>query len=159
MPVLICLRKKNSERRLILQRIKCQPAPSSHVQKLKSRFGIKVKFSRHNRVRKYASYFKGMEILSILELVAETEQRLFHVITDIRTKRLAGIKREKLLKSAGILCQYFCWQSFTTWDVWLLWGELAMILCELESPCAASQFDRMEMSSLHTWVSMEALRK
>ena len=34
--------EKNSERGLILEGIKCQVAPSSHVRKIKSRFGILV---------------------------------------------------------------------------------------------------------------------
>ena len=41
MPVPICPRK-DSEQGLILQGIKCQSAPSSHVRKIKSRFGILV---------------------------------------------------------------------------------------------------------------------
>ena len=39
--------EKNSERGLILEGIKCQPAPSSHVRKLKSRFGILVDLPSH----------------------------------------------------------------------------------------------------------------
>ena len=39
--------KKNSERGLILQGIKCQPAPPSHVRKLKSRFGILKNLPSH----------------------------------------------------------------------------------------------------------------
>ena len=42
--------EKNSERGLILQGIKCQPALSSHVRKIKPRSGIKVNFLRHNPV-------------------------------------------------------------------------------------------------------------
>ena len=43
MPVPICLRK-NSERGLILQGIKCQSAPASHVWRIKSHFGILINF-------------------------------------------------------------------------------------------------------------------
>ena len=43
--------EENSERGLILQGIKCQSAPSSHVQKVESRFGILVNLpsQRYNR--------------------------------------------------------------------------------------------------------------
>ena len=46
MPVPICPRK-DSERGLIQQGIKCQSAPSSHVRKIKSRFGILVNWPSH----------------------------------------------------------------------------------------------------------------
>ena len=45
---------------------------------------------------------------------------LSYIITDLRTRILAGIRKEtfeELLKSAGISCWYFCWRSFATWDV------------------------------------------
>ena len=47
-------------------------------------------------------------------------------ITDLRTRRLAGLKKEmfeELLKSAGISCRYFCRCWFTTCDVLLLSEE------------------------------------
>ena len=73
-----------------------------------------------------------MEILPILELVAEVKPKtLSYIITDLRTKRLAEIRREtfkELLKSTGIPCWYFCRQSFVTWDVLLPLEELAVDL-------------------------------
>ena len=84
------------------------------------------------RVGKYAPDFKGIEILPIPELVTEVEPKiLFYIIKDLRTKRLAKIRKdtfEELLKSAGIPCRYFCRQSFPTWDVLLPSEELAMKL-------------------------------
>ena len=65
-----------------------------------------------DRVKKYALYFQGTNILSILELVVAIEPKtLSFIITDLKTRRLARIKKEtfkELLKSAGILCWYFC---------------------------------------------------
>ena len=46
MPVPICLRK-DSEQGLILQGIKCQSALASHVQRIRSRFGILVNLLSH----------------------------------------------------------------------------------------------------------------
>ena len=49
------------------------------------------------------------------------------MITDLKNKRLAGIRKdtfEELLKSAGIPCRYFYWQSFATWNVLLPSEEL-----------------------------------
>ena len=45
------------------------------------------------------------------------------VITDLKTRKLTGFKREtfeELLCTAGISCQYFCRHSFATWRSWLL---------------------------------------
>ena len=45
---------------------------------------------------------------------------LSFVVTDLKTKRLAGLKKETfedLLKSANIPGKYFCRRSFATWDV------------------------------------------
>ena len=56
MPVPTCPRK-DSERGLILQGIKCQSAPSSHVRKIKSRFGILV-----NLPSQYEHYEHSMNI-------------------------------------------------------------------------------------------------
>ena len=50
------------------------------------------------------------------------------VITDLKTRRLAGIKKETfegLLKGAGIPAKYYCRRSFATWDVLLPSQELA----------------------------------
>ena len=46
MPVPICPRK-DSEQGLILQGIKCQSAPASHVRRIRSRFGILVNLPSH----------------------------------------------------------------------------------------------------------------
>ena len=52
MPVPTCPRK-DSEQGLILQGIKCQSAPSSHVRKIKSCFGILVNLPSHNVHKNY----------------------------------------------------------------------------------------------------------
>ena len=76
-----------------------------------------------DRVGKYAKYFKGNEILPIPELVEKLTPRILSlVISDLKTKRLVGLKKEtfeELLRKAGIPCQYFCRKSFATWDVLL----------------------------------------
>ena len=76
-----------------------------------------------DRVEKYAKYFKGNEILPIPELVEKLTPRILSlVISDLKTKRLVGLKKEtfeELLRKAGIPCQYFCRKSFATWDVLL----------------------------------------
>ena len=51
------------------------------------------------------------------------------IITDIKTRRLAGIKKEtfeELLKAAGIPTKYFCRRTFATWDGLLPPEELAV---------------------------------
>ena len=67
---------------------------------------------KRDRVGKYAPYFQGNTILLIPELVAAVEPKtLFLIVTDLRTRRLAGLKKEsfgELLKTAGIPCRYFC---------------------------------------------------
>ena len=74
-------------------------------------------------VGKYAQYFVGNEILPIPEIVEALEPRILSlVVSDIKTRRLVGLKKEafeELLKKAGIPCQYFCRKSFATWDVLL----------------------------------------
>ena len=76
-----------------------------------------------DRVGKYAQYFVGNEILPIPEIVEALEPRILSlVVSDIKTRRLVGLKKEafeELLKKAGIPCQYFCRKSFATWDVLL----------------------------------------
>ena len=48
-----------------------------------------------DRVEKYATYFKDGELLPIPELVEAVEpQTLSFVVKDLRTKRLAGLKKE-----------------------------------------------------------------
>ena len=76
-----------------------------------------------DRVEKYAKYFKGNEILPIPELEKKLTPRILSlVVSDLKTKRLVGLKKEtfeELLRKAGIPCQYFCRKSFATWDVLL----------------------------------------
>ena len=82
-----------------------------------------------DRVEKYEQYFKDGEILPIPELVEAVEPKtLSFVVTDIKTKRLAGIKKETfedLLKTANIPGKYFYRRSFATWDVLLPSEEAA----------------------------------
>ena len=82
-----------------------------------------------DRVEKYEQYFKDGEILPIPELVEAVEPKtLSFVVTDIKTKRLAGIKKETfedLLKTANIPGKYFYCRSFATWDVLLPSEEAA----------------------------------
>ena len=54
---------------------------------------------------KYAKYFKGNEILPIPEIMKQLEPRILSlIISDIKTKRLVGLKKETfedLLRKAG----------------------------------------------------------
>ena len=62
-----------------------------------------------------------------------TPRLLSFIVTDLRTRRLAGIKNdtfEEILKAAGIPARYFCRRSFTTWDVLFPSEELAVKLAE-----------------------------
>ena len=79
-------------------------------------------------VTKYAKYFKDNEILPIPELVEAVKPKtLSFVVTDLRTRRLAGLKEsfDELLKTAGIPGKYFYRRSFATWDVLLPSEEIA----------------------------------
>ena len=81
---------------------------------------------------KYAQYFQGNRILPIPKLDKEVEPKtLSFIITEIKTRRQAGIKKEtfeKLLRAAGIPGKYFCRRSFATRDVQLLSEELTVKL-------------------------------
>ena len=58
---------------------------------------------------KYAHYFQGNRILLIPELIRGGAKIPVFIITDIKTRRLAGIKKEtfeKLLMAAGIPAKY-----------------------------------------------------
>ena len=84
----------------------------------------------YNAIRKkYEKYFQGNRILPIPELVQEVEPKIIsYVVTDLKTKRLAGIKKdtfEGLLKAADIPAKYYCRRSFATWDVLLPSEDLA----------------------------------
>ena len=78
---------------------------------------------KKNRAEKYAHYFRGNRILPITELVEAVQPKtLSLIVTDIKSRRLAGLKKDKfeeLLKAAGIPDIYFCRRSFTTWDILL----------------------------------------
>ena len=82
-----------------------------------------------DRMGKYAQYFKGNEILPIPEIIEKLEPRILSlVVSDLKTRRLVGLKKEAfedLLRKAGVPCQYFCRQSFATWDVLLPTKEQA----------------------------------
>ena len=81
---------------------------------------------------KYEQYFQGNRILPIPELITIVENKtLSFIVTDIKTRRLAGIRKEtfkELLRVAGIPAKYFCRRSFATWDVLLPLEELAVKL-------------------------------
>ena len=69
-----------------------------------------------DQVGRYAKYFKSNEILPIPEIVEKISPRVLSlVVSDIKTKRLVGLNKdtfEKLLRKAGIPCQYFCRKKF-----------------------------------------------
>ena len=83
-----------------------------------------------DRVGKYAEYFKGNEILPILEIAKDVEPRILSlVVTDMKTKRITGLKKEafeELLRTAGIPCQYFCRRSYAPRDILLPTVEQAV---------------------------------
>ena len=74
-----------------------------------------------DRIGKYAQYFEKDRIEPIPELGEAMEPKtLSFVIPDLKTRRLASLKKEtfeKLLKTTGVPCRYFCRWSFATWDV------------------------------------------
>ena len=52
---------------------------------------------KRDKVGKYTHYFHGNTILPILEIAKAVEPRtLSFVVSDLRTRRLAGIKKDKL---------------------------------------------------------------
>ena len=87
-----------------------------------------------DKVEKYVQYFQKTNILPIPEQADELEPRsLFLVITDLRTKRLASLKREsfeEILKRTGIPCNCFCCRSFATWYILLPTREQAEKLAQ-----------------------------
>ena len=92
---------------------------------------------KKDRVEKYAQYFKGNRILPIPELVEAVQPKtLSLIVSDIKTRRLAGLKKDKfeeILKAAGIPARYFCRRSFATWDILLPSQELATKLASNNS--------------------------
>ena len=77
----------------------------------------------NDRVTKYAKYFKDNEILPIPDLLEAVEAKILSFVgTDLRTRRLAGLRKEsyeEVLKTAGISGRCFYRKSFATWDVLL----------------------------------------
>ena len=80
-------------------------------------------------MEKYARYFQGNTILPIPKLTQTLEPRtVSYVVTDLRSKRLASLKRENfegLLCAKGVPCKHYCRRSFGTWDVLLPTEEKA----------------------------------
>ena len=80
-----------------------------------------------DRVEKYATYFKDGEISPIHELVQAVEPNTMSFeVTDLKTKRLAGLKKETfedILKTANISGKYFCRRSFATWMCYFPWRK------------------------------------
>ena len=77
---------------LFSQRKKChqRQSPGRHSQRKSPR-----RTMQKIRVSKYAQYFKGNKILPMPELVETVQPKtLFFIVTDLRTRRLAGIKRD-----------------------------------------------------------------
>ena len=77
---------------------------------------------KKDSVGKYAKYFKGNEILPIPEIAKNIELRILSlVVTDLKTKRVTGLKKEafKELQTAGIPYQYFSRRNYVTWDILL----------------------------------------
>ena len=74
-----------------------------------------------DRMGKYADFFIGNEILPIPEIMDKIEPQIISfVVTDLKTRRLVGLKREnfeEVLRTSGVPCQYFGRKSFATWDV------------------------------------------
>ena len=116
-----------------------------------------------DRVKKYEQYFKDGEILPITELVEAVEPKtLSFVVTDINTKRLAGLKKETfedLLKTANIPGKYFRCRSFATWDVLLPSEEVAKslppFLTVSHSPPASSELTVDDIGGVGPLVAAE----
>ena len=66
---------------------------------------------------------QGGQILPVLEIAKDVEPRILSlVMTDLKTKRITGLKKEafkELLWTAGIPFQYCCRRSYATWDILL----------------------------------------
>ena len=81
-----------------------------------------------DRVGKYAQYFQGNTILPMPEMEALKPRILSLVISDLKTRKLAGLRREdfgELLRINDIPCCRFCRRSFATWDILLPTEEQA----------------------------------
>ena len=87
--------------------------PAQKVPSLPASWTTKIKQcpKDYSKIReKYEKYFQGNRILPIPELVQEVQPKIISfVVTDLKTKRLAGIKKdtfEGLLKAADIPAKY-----------------------------------------------------
>ena len=81
-----------------------------------------------------APYFNDSTILPIPELVAEVGPKtLSFIVTDLRTWRLAGLKKEtfgELLRTTRISYWYYCQRSVATLNLQLVLEELAVKLAQ-----------------------------
>ena len=104
----------------ILPAQKVPSLPASWKEKLTQK---KTQLDYNICREKYEKYFEGNRIHPIPELIKEVEPKtISFVVTDLRTRRLAGIKKyvfEDLLRAADIPAKYYCRRSFATWDVLL----------------------------------------
>ena len=95
----------------------------------------------------------------IPELIKEVQPKtISFVITDVRTRRLAGIKKdtfEELLRAADIPAKYYCRRSFATWDVLLPSEEQA---AKLAGGNITSKYFRLQPEYMAKWQSMATLR-
>ena len=98
-----------------------------------------------DRIGKYAKYFEKNKILPTPELVEVVEPKtLSYIVTDLRTRRLAGIKKRNVrrtTKIAAIPGRDFCCRSFATWDFLLPSKELAE---KLAGSNVSSRFFRLQ---------------
>ena len=87
-----------------------------------------------DRVGKYAPYFQGNVILPIPEISEALDPCIILlIVVDIKTRGFAELKKDtfgELMRTAGIPGQYFCRESFATWDVLLPTKEQAAKLAE-----------------------------
>ena len=109
----------------------CQ-SPGQHKQTKKSH-----KIIKRTGLKNMPNTSKGTKNLPIPELVEAVQPtNLSLIITDIKIRRLASLKKDKfeeLLKAAGIPARYFCRHSFATWDILLPSQELATKLARNSS--------------------------
>ena len=100
---------------------------------------------------KYAQYFNGNEILPNPVILEKLEPRILSlVVTDLKTRRLVGLKKEAfedLLRKAGVPSQYFCRRSFVTWDVLLPSKEQA---AKVASTTITTEFFRRQPEYMGT---------
>ena len=96
-----------------------EPSPSTPAGTWKVKQKDPADYNR-DRMGKYAEFFVGNEILPIPEIIDKIVPRIVSLVTDLKTRRLVGLKKENfevVLRASGVLCQYFCRKSFAIWDV------------------------------------------